>query len=312
MFPNVSSTVSEPPTTVVSTAMVAVPTSFGQVTLSLQQIQSLLSINQAKVGQQHTSDAILAYPCVWEGCQEIFEDSVDLGSHIFRSDHLHAEVDGNYYCYWFQCPRKKEVNGKPFDSLQKITRHVKEVHLLRVYPQKVPMVKIHGSHFHRRGVFMKDLPCDTSTEVQASASTLTHTSNTTPVVTPVNITPIQLNKAVKATLIQPISQDSTNPVLSTVSTVSITPTTNTGLISVPPCGNNTPIHTNVTTGLITSNIYPGIGNTSDISPGFNNIAPLQTVPEITFTTNTATISSNVFINPPSSQKQVVHSQIYMK
>lgn len=289
--------------------------------MSLQQIQSLLSINQAKIAQQNTTDTILAYPCVWEGCQEIFEDSIDLGSHIFKSNHLHAEVDGSYYCYWSQCPRNKD-NAKPFDSLQKITRHVKEVHLLRVYPQKVPFVKMNSPSFHRRGVFMKESFCATSTaDVQQIPPTSTHPSNTTPVVTPVNITPVQLAKAVKATVFQPNTPEATssiNPAFTNMDSV-----INPGLANATAVASNTPILNSVAPAPANMTptatyVSPGLANlnqsiNTSVTPVLSNVTPfLSSYPEVTAPTNSTVKSHSVFITPPTRQKEVIHSQIYMK
>ena len=138
--PPVSSTQPVVSTPQIKTPVIAVPTPGGHVTLSLQQLQSLLAVNQAKALHQQPAATTLAYPCMWNGCQESFDDTAELGSHIIRSNHISPESDGNYYCYWSNCPRNKS-QAKPFDSLQKITRHVKEVHLLRIHTQQVPLLK---------------------------------------------------------------------------------------------------------------------------------------------------------------------------
>lgn len=128
------------PTTQVMTPVIAVPTPGGHITLSLQQLQSLLTANQAKT-VQHPPGTKPAYPCMWNTCQESFDDTAELSSHITRSNHIFPESDGNYYCYWSHCSRNKSLGGKPFDTLQKITRHVKEVHLLRIHTQPAPVLK---------------------------------------------------------------------------------------------------------------------------------------------------------------------------
>lgn len=86
----------------------------------------------------------------------VYEDNVDLGLHVVQSDHIKAEPDG-YYCYWKGCTRTKDNGGKPFDSLQKIVRHIKEVHMLKILAQKVVMDKL-GANYFRRGAFLKDTP----------------------------------------------------------------------------------------------------------------------------------------------------------
>ena len=75
------------------------------------------------------------FSCMWGNCGEKFESSMELMNHMLRlgpGSHISREVTGDYFCRWTNCPRHKDLNGKPFDTLQKITRHVKEVHLMRV------------------------------------------------------------------------------------------------------------------------------------------------------------------------------------
>ncbi|CAI7994007.1 Protein polybromo-1 [Geodia barretti] len=46
--------------------------------------------------------------------------------------HLVREADGHFYCRWANCPRNPRHGGRAFDAMPKITRHVKEVHLLKL------------------------------------------------------------------------------------------------------------------------------------------------------------------------------------
>ena len=255
-------------------------------------MQSLLAsplVNQsnlAKLTQQvtptssQTSETILAYPCVWEGCQEIFEDSVDLGSHILRSSHLHGEGDGSYYCHWSQCHRKKDVGGKPFDSLQKITRHVKEVHLLRVFPQQVPIAKL-GSRFHRRGIFIKDQLPLTATPSQVS-------------------TPINQPQAIPLQLVAPLAPPAAPVPMATPPPVSLATPTVTPVAITPQqlqqALKATPI-----------SLLPSTSSPEVIPLTTSTLTPVQ---EETITTVAAPPS--IFIAPPTNLQKVVHSQIYLK
>lgn len=177
--PPVSSTPPVVPIPQIKTPVIAVPTPGGHVTLSLQQLQSLLAVNQAKALHQQPATTTLAYPCMWNGCQESFDDTAELGSHIIRSNHISPEPDGNYYCYWSHCPRNKS-QAKPFDSLQKITRHVKEVHLLRI------------QSIHTQVPVLKSLPRSTISTPLLKDSVTTSTQALQPPIpiTAVNVTPI--------------------------------------------------------------------------------------------------------------------------
>lgn len=80
------------------------------------------------------------FSCMWDNCRETFKNSVNLVNHALRLDpgsHISREVTGEYFCRWANCPRHKDLNGRPFDAQQKITRHVKEVHLMRVVPRQL-------------------------------------------------------------------------------------------------------------------------------------------------------------------------------
>ncbi len=181
---------------------------------------------------QSTISTILAYPCTWGTCGEIFEDNIDLCSHIFKSSHIICENDG-YYCYWNSCPRNKE--HKPFDTVQKLTRHIKEVHMLRISAQKVPVDQL-GVNYHRRGMFRKDITETTPTQSiiqQPSLATpsplITLTQSvTTP--TPIILPPLQSDTPIiPSTIIVPVTTIQSN-----VTMVTTTPTTTTNKQATPP------------------------------------------------------------------------------
>ena len=166
---------------------VSLPTSSGPLTLTIQQLQSLLAaqVSSGKTPVLPLSQlsgsspslqtlvppaapstpstdspsastparVVTAYPCAWGNCTGMFEESADLVNHVLRTGpgtHISRDIDGNFYCYWANCPRHRELGGRPFDTCPKITRHVKEVHLLRVVPRQVPLEHL-GANFHRKG-----------------------------------------------------------------------------------------------------------------------------------------------------------------
>ena len=271
--------------------MVTVPLSTGQLTLTLPQLQALISsqLTQSKTtppthtaspsissiqsapptqgpvtGKQSTT--ILAYPCTWGSCQEIFEDNIDLGSHIIKSNHIFCESDG-YYCYWKGCPRTKEHNGKPFDTLQKITRHVKEVHMLRIVAQKVPVDQL-GSNYHRRGLFLKD-----SSQVEA---TPTHQIAQQPGIVVPTPSLIPSGQSI-------LSPDVATPSPTAVSSIVPSPVILPPSVIAPPTASSNP-------AAVTANVPS---------------APPPKPPD-------ADTPPNVFVPPPKNMRQVVHSQIYLE
>ena len=272
----------------------------GQLTLTLPQLQALITsqLTSAK-GSVGTSPAtptsssqvtqapppsiptvppppvqatILAYPCIWGTCKEIFEDNVDLGAHILRSNHILCEKDG-YYCHWKGCPRTKEHNGKPFDTLQKITRHVKEVHMLRIIAQKVPIDQL-GANYHRRGTFLKEGTLPETIPIQQ------HSQQPSFVTPPQPLLPIA----------QPIvSFDVTTVTPTPVSTVIPQALAASQLLNTVPT-------TSIQTITTTSNHTPS--------------APPSDQPVEKITTDTTPPS--VFVPPPNNNREVVHSQIYLE
>lgn len=247
----------------------AVSVSGNQVTLSLQQLQSLLTsplINQRLIQQQQpppivspqvpSESSVLSYPCMWENCTDTFTNIADLGSHIVRSNHIKPEPDGiHYYCYWSYCLRKKNHGGKPFDSLHKITRHVKEVHLLKIHPQ-VTLTK-------------PSLTVSPTTKDQKKTPPTVNVSSLPSLITPfqaaLSVPPTTQSPSPAATnpmsLIQPLRETATTSINSTSETVPPT--------DIPPVSSDSP------------------------------------------DTITETLPS-IFVEPPNSQKEIYHSNIYLK
>lgn len=285
-----------------------VPLTSGQLTLTLPQLQALiatqltasksgspsatpsqiLSLTPPTAAQSHPLPAlggthmIWAYPCQWGTCNDVFEDNVDLGLHLTRTDHIKPEKDG-YYCYWKGCPRTKENNGKPFDVLQKIIRHVKEVHMLRIVAQKLSIDKL-GCNYFRRGVFLKDTPL---TETMPSPQQILQQAT---LVMPTPPTPSSSLLAGQGG-VSLTTQDPTTPITSTAGPSSLTPLTSTpskaSIQPVPP-------------------VVPHSEHTADTS----SMATQTGVTPPTYNENAT--PPNVFISPPNNTRQVCHSQIYME
>lgn len=278
----------------------ALSTSAGPLTLTLQQLQSLLAAQvgsgkaqvvplgvQTQVPPPSSSPLrpptppvdspsvtstglIPVFPCVWGNCTALFEDSTDLANHLLRSGpgtHINRDTDGNYYCYWANCPRHRELGGRPFDTFPKITRHVKEVHLLRVVPRQMPIDHL-GSNFHRKnkGGLKMASPLTPSSSLSQSSS-IGH------------LPPIRLvNPMVAANL---SSQTVALPTL---------PQTIPTSIPIPSA----------------SLPKPTLSTTSAVA-----IAPTQQATSTVSAADTKTPPS-IYHPPPPNQRRVVHSSIYLK
>ncbi|XP_044019978.1 protein polybromo-1 isoform X3 [Aphidius gifuensis] len=75
------------------------------------------------------------YECCWENCDWQFEDATDCIDHCIaeatghvQSTFINAAPDVEFQCIWRGCGRMKK-NVAPFPSLQRLARHVKEVHI---------------------------------------------------------------------------------------------------------------------------------------------------------------------------------------
>lgn len=82
------------------------------------------------------------YECCWEKCDYQFEDPMDLVDHCISENSGHVtgyykeppraktgEID--YICMWRTCIRKNKKNTLPFTNLQRLVKHVREVHIVK-------------------------------------------------------------------------------------------------------------------------------------------------------------------------------------
>uniref|UniRef100_A0A146KQX2 Protein polybromo-1 n=1 Tax=Lygus hesperus TaxID=30085 RepID=A0A146KQX2_LYGHE len=83
----------------------------------------------------------IVFECAWDTCDWQFEDNADAVEHavndptghvnlFFQSLVAAGQTDIEYQCQWRGCTRTKKTIP-PFPNLQRILRHVKEVHLLK-------------------------------------------------------------------------------------------------------------------------------------------------------------------------------------
>ncbi|XP_008204836.3 protein polybromo-1 isoform X2 [Nasonia vitripennis] len=86
----------------------------------------------------------LVYECCWENCDWQFEDMADCIEHSVADQTGHIQTffansnnDLEYQCQWRGCGRMKK-SVPPFPSVQRLARHVKEVHILKSNGRAIP------------------------------------------------------------------------------------------------------------------------------------------------------------------------------
>uniref|UniRef100_A0A131XM83 Putative chromatin remodeling complex rsc subunit rsc1/polybromo n=1 Tax=Hyalomma excavatum TaxID=257692 RepID=A0A131XM83_9ACAR len=75
------------------------------------------------------------YECQWDGCDASYDNQQDLVDHLAQDpngqvyqSYLGFKDNNEFQCLWANCPRvKKQV--PPFPNIQKLLRHVREVHV---------------------------------------------------------------------------------------------------------------------------------------------------------------------------------------
>nr|CAD7452819.1 unnamed protein product [Timema tahoe] len=78
------------------------------------------------------------FECCWDNCDFQFEDIIDCYDHAAQEPHGHvfmhfANIPSNeaeYQCQWRGCGRVKK-GAQPFPHVQRLSRHIKEVHILK-------------------------------------------------------------------------------------------------------------------------------------------------------------------------------------
>ncbi|XP_058792072.1 protein polybromo-1 isoform X2 [Phymastichus coffea] len=85
----------------------------------------------------------VVYECCWENCDYQFEDMADCIEHSVAEQSGHVQNyfananDMEYQCQWRGCGRLKK-SVPPFPSVQRLARHVKEVHILKSNGRIIP------------------------------------------------------------------------------------------------------------------------------------------------------------------------------
>ncbi|XP_023290298.1 protein polybromo-1 isoform X3 [Orussus abietinus] len=88
------------------------------------------------------------YECCWDNCDWQFEDMTDCIDHCIAEQNGHVQnyfasapsgsfSDVEYQCQWRGCGRMKK-SVPPFPSVQRLARHVKEVHILKGNGRVIP------------------------------------------------------------------------------------------------------------------------------------------------------------------------------
>ncbi|XP_064120960.1 protein polybromo-1-like isoform X5 [Macrobrachium nipponense] len=72
----------------------------------------------------------VVFECLWETCDYMFEDLLDLSDHLLLepSGHVH-KVGQVFECGWRGCSRHKKSSLAPFPMVQRLMRHVREIHI---------------------------------------------------------------------------------------------------------------------------------------------------------------------------------------
>ncbi|XP_071547124.1 protein polybromo-1 isoform X2 [Panulirus ornatus] len=72
----------------------------------------------------------VVFECMWENCDYMFEDLADLSDHLLLegTGHVHKVIQV-FECGWRGCSRHKKSSLAPFPMVQRLVRHVREVHI---------------------------------------------------------------------------------------------------------------------------------------------------------------------------------------
>ncbi|XP_026831166.1 protein polybromo-1 isoform X10 [Ooceraea biroi] len=119
----------------------------------------------------------VVYECCWDNCDWQFEDMTDCIDHCIaeqnghvQSSFVNAPSDVEYQCQWRGCGRTKK-SVPPFPSVQRLARHVKEVHILKSHGRIIPPSERSRNYMPSKGPTVLP-PMETETSAAA-----TQTSN---------------------------------------------------------------------------------------------------------------------------------------
>ncbi|XP_046833139.1 protein polybromo-1 isoform X2 [Vespa velutina] len=127
------------------------------------------------VGSNALQDVV--YECCWDNCDWQFEDMTDCIDHCIAEQNGHvqssftnAAPDVDFQCQWRGCGRTKK-SVPPFPSVQRLARHVKEVHILKANGRIIPPSERSKNYMASKGPTILP-PMETETSAAA-----TQTSN---------------------------------------------------------------------------------------------------------------------------------------
>ncbi|XP_043487082.1 protein polybromo-1 isoform X7 [Polistes fuscatus] len=127
------------------------------------------------VGTNALQDVV--YECCWDNCDWQFEDMTDCIDHCIAEQNGHvqssftnAAPDVDFQCQWRGCGRTKK-SVPPFPSVQRLARHVKEVHILKANGRIIPPSERSKNYMASKGPTILP-PMETETSAAA-----TQTSN---------------------------------------------------------------------------------------------------------------------------------------
>ncbi|XP_071878612.1 protein polybromo isoform X5 [Bombus fervidus] len=131
--------------------------------------------NNVSVGTNALQDVV--YECCWDNCDWQFEDMTDCIDHCIaeqnghvQSSFINAASDVEFQCQWRGCGRTKK-SVPPFPSVQRLARHVKEVHILKSNGRIIPPSERSKNYMASKGPTILP-PMETETSAAA-----TQTSN---------------------------------------------------------------------------------------------------------------------------------------
>ncbi|XP_020708055.1 protein polybromo-1 isoform X4 [Athalia rosae] len=113
------------------------------------------------------------FECCWDGCDWQFEDMTDCIDHCIAEQNGHvqasfanATADVEFQCQWRGCGRTKK-SVPPFPSVQRLARHVKEVHILKSNGRVVPPAERSKNYMASKGPTILP-PMETETSAAAT------------------------------------------------------------------------------------------------------------------------------------------------
>ncbi|XP_011690266.1 PREDICTED: protein polybromo-1 isoform X2 [Wasmannia auropunctata] len=123
------------------------------------------------VNTNATQDVV--YECCWDNCDWQFEDMTDCIDHCIaeqnghvQSSFVNAPSDVEFQCQWRGCGRTKK-SVPPFPSVQRLARHVKEVHILKSHGRIIPPSERSRNYMPSKGPTVLP-PMETETSAAAT------------------------------------------------------------------------------------------------------------------------------------------------